>query len=231
MKKAVVTRNYSFADATLITICNNTHHFITRDIAEFAAFNVLPADMTAFRNEVTAFEDLPTDQELLGAQIEATEKKDLIAENLKVAIREIMTRAQSKYGVHGARYKKFGTEGMDVMDDPHLLVCGRRVKRIATEFTAELATKGLTAAMITALNNLNQDFEDALDKKSDAIATRDVATEDRIEMGNTLYKKLADYADLGKTIWITRDEAKYNDYVLYDTPTGLPPATPPTPAP
>ncbi|GBL34679.1 hypothetical protein EMGBS15_02740 [Filimonas sp.] len=165
MKKAVVTRNYSFADATLITTCNNTHHFMSRDTTEFGTFNVLPADMTTFRTEVTTFEDLPTDQELLGAQIEATEKKDLIAENLKVAIREIMTRAQSKYGVHGARYKKFGTEDMDSMDDPHLLTCGRRVKRIATEFSAELATKGLTAAMITALNTLNQDYEDALDKK------------------------------------------------------------------
>jgi MinD-like ATPase involved in chromosome partitioning or flagellar assembly len=39
------------------------------------------------------------------------------------------------------------------------------------------------------------------------------------------------YADTGKDIWITKSEAKYNDYIIYDIPSGtdetvIPPVTP-----
>ena len=56
--------------------------------------------------------------------------------------------------------------------------------------------------------------------QEDAIRLRDNATEDRIELGNELYKKIVELFDFGKDYWITRDEAKYNDYIISDTPSG-----------
>ncbi len=53
------------------------------------------------------------------------------------------------------------------------------------------------------------------------------ATEDRLELGNLLYKKIAEVFDSSKDYWVTSDESKYNDYVIYDTPGGVPPPPPP----
>lgn len=227
MKKQEVIRNYKLTDANLIVKCNNTHRLLVRDAAEFANYNVLAAENSQFRLDINSFENLATDIELEGIKIDTTTLKDQAAERVKVAIREIMSRAQNKYGVNAGKYKRFGTLGMDTFDDANLLACGRRVARVGTALLTELATKGLTAAMLTSLTALNQTFEDALDNQSDAIANRDEAAEDRVEMGNLLYKKLVEYCETGKTIWTTRDEAKYNDYVIYETIDGNAPVVPP----
>jgi hypothetical protein len=227
MEKEMQVRNYNMADASLIVVAGEKQRFMVRDLAEFTLYNVLAPEMTTFKADITAFEALPTDIELEGLKIETTSIKDVIADNMKVAIREIMTRAKNKYGEAHGKYKQFGTLGMDTFDDPHLLVCGRRVARTATTYINDLGTKGLTVAMVTALTTLVNAFENAILNQSDAIANRDNATDDRIEMGNLLYKKLVDYCETGKTIWVTKDEAKYNDYIIYDTPSGLAPEAAP----
>lgn len=60
---------------------------------------------------------------------------------------------------------------------------------MATTFQSPLASKGLTVLMITALNNKVTTFDNDLDIQDDAIRLRDSSTEDRIELGNEVYKK------------------------------------------
>ena len=44
--------------------------------------------------------------------------------------------------------------------------------------------------------------------------------EDRVEMGNAIFIQMKDYCRLAKAAWRTLDAAKYNDYLVYDTPSG-----------
>ena len=214
-KKREVQRKYAFADSWLIELCNTRRQFILRDIAEFAAYNVDALVMDAFQAETNTFEAFQTDEELAGIQSEKTEAKDTSADEVKTDVRGIMTRIESKHKPHTARYRRFGTKGMDEMDNSHLLACGRRVARVATAVLADYADVGLTAALVTELETKCQALEDALDEQSDAVANRDIATEDRIETGNTLYDKLMNYCSFGQQIWVETDEAKYNDYIIY----------------
>ena len=214
-KKRVVKRKYSFADSWLIKLSNNIRQFILRDITEFGGYNVDAVAMTTFENETNDFEEFETDEEFAGVQSEATEVKDAAAEEIRVGIREIMTRVESKHKPNTGRYRRFGVKGLDDMDDSLLLRCGRRVVRVATAVLADYTDVGLTAAIVTDLSTKCQTLEDKLDVQSDAIADRDIATEDRIEMGNALYVKLMNYCSFGQQIWVATDEAKYNDYVIY----------------
>ena len=214
-KKREVQRKYAFADSWLIELCNTRRQFIIRDIAEFSAYSVDALVMTDFENETNAFEAFQTDEELAGIQSEKTEVKDASAEAVKTDVRGIMTRVESKHKPQTARYRRFGTKGMDEMDDNHLLACGRRVARVATDVLADYADVGLMAAIITELETKCQSLEDALNEQADAVANRDIATEDRIEMGNALYGKLTNYCSFGQQIWAETDEAKYNDYIIY----------------
>lgn len=52
------------------------------------------------------------------------------------------------------------------------------------------------------------------------IGERDILQEDRVEDGNEIYSLLIKYTQTGQDIWETSDVAKYNDYVVYNTPSG-----------
>ena len=214
-KKEEVKRVYHFADSWLIELCNRTKTFITRDIAEFGSYNVDAAAVTAFDGEINTFETFETDEEFAGLQSEATEAKDAAMEAVKSDIRSIMTRVESKHKPKTARYRRFGTKGLNEMYNGEVLSCGRRVVRVATAVLADYADVGLTAVIITELETKCQTLEEKLDTQADAIADRDIATEDRIEMGNALYGKLMNYCSFGQQIWSETDEAKYNDYIIY----------------
>ncbi len=214
-KKEEVKRVYHFADSWLIELSNRSKTFITRDISEFAGFNVDAAAVTAFDGEINAFEAFETDEEFAGVQSEATEAKDAAMDAVKSDIRSIMTRVESKHKPKTARYRRFGTKGLNEMYNGQVLSCGRRVERVATAVLADYTDVGLTAVIITELGTKCQTLEDKIDEQADAIANRDIATEDRIEMGNALYDKLMNYCSFGQQIWAETDEAKYNDYIIY----------------
>ena len=55
-RKKEVKRNYPFADSHLIMLANTIISFVLRDITEFAAYAVTVVIVTAYTNEVNAFE-------------------------------------------------------------------------------------------------------------------------------------------------------------------------------
>ena len=62
----------------------------------------------------------------------------------------------------------------------------------------------------------------AIDGLAKGISDRDMATENRVENLNYLYSLVSKYAGIGQDIFYEVNEAKYNDYVIYDTPSGMP---------
>lgn len=228
MKKQEVTRNYSFSDAFLIQKCDDVSGSVTRDQTDFTDRGFSAADNTAFKEQSEDFGELPTDEELEGAVSDATEIKDEKAEDVRVSIRMFRTAAENKWGVKKAKYRIYGFDGMDDLNESDLVRLGKRVGRVANAQLADIGN-GITDAKIIAHNAKVNALDDAIDAKEEAVKARDIATEDRIEAGNALYAVLVKVCNTGKDIWVTRDEAKYNDYVIYDTPSGgpEPPPTPP----
>jgi hypothetical protein len=86
----------------------------------------------------------------------------------------------------------------------------------------DLAEKGLTQQMLDDLETVIGEFDNALSMQEDAISSRDIATEERIEKANAIYAIVSKHCDTGKRIWVSSNQAKYNDYVIYDTPSGKP---------
>ena len=52
------------------------------------------------------------------------------------------------------------------------------------------------------------------------IGERDILQENRVETANAIYATLVNYTKAGQSIWSSRNVAKYNDYVLYNTISG-----------
>ena len=76
--------------------------------------------------------------------------------------------------------------------------------------------------LFTDSYKLITDYKSAKSGVARGVSDRDIATESRVETLNNLYSLLVKYTGIGQDIFYKVNEAKYNDYVLYDTPSGLP---------
>jgi len=230
MKKQTAVRLYNFSDATLVTKGKEKIAFMRRDVAAFTPFGVTAALVTSLETAINIFSNTITDVEAVSNQTGVTVAKDAKADQLRVAIRTVMTRAELKYGSDSAKYRKFGTEALSQQSDSDLLITAKRVVRVGTEFLEDLTENGLTAAMLTNITTLSDEFEALIIDLKIKIGERDIVQEDRVEAGNTIYKTLVQYTTTGLSIWETSDVAKYNDYVIYNTVNGETPeiATEPT---
>jgi hypothetical protein len=231
MKKTVATFNFKFSYAGLIGLGEKTKSLLSRDQAELLTYSISEQDRTAVAEATTELQNLPTDDEFKGTIVEFTTTKDLLADEVKVGIRTIMVRVADAFGENSGTYRRFGTAGLSKLADLDLLQCCKRVLRMANSYTAQLLAKGLTADMIASLDSKCTQFDLAIAAKEDAVLAREVATEHRVTLANDLYARIARISGFGKDYWYTRNEAKYNDYVIYDTPTGtkdapVPPVTP-----
>jgi hypothetical protein len=230
MKKQSVVRLYRFSDATLVTKGKEKIAFMRRDAAAFTPFGVTAPQVTSLETAINVFSNTITDIEAVSNQTGVTANKNIKADQLRVAIRTVMARAELKYGPNSAKYKKFGTEALSQQSDSDLLITGKRVVRVGTEFLTDLTPNGLTVAMLTAITTLCNEFEALIIDLKIKIGDRDIIQEDRVEAGNIIYKTLLQYTTMGLSIWETSDVAKYNDYVVYNTVNGETPevATEPT---
>ncbi len=223
MRKTTLKQLFQMGYAALSSLGNNCIFLVGRDGDMFALYNIGEETVTFLTDTNQQLQDFPTDEEFLGDVSIATEKRDLTADKVKVAIRDIMLRPRMIFGEHSTKYRKFATQGMDSLDPEKLQRLACRVVRIANLYFDELEPAGLTHAIVTNLETLAAQLNTQIEEKEDAVFNRDEATEKRIEIGNLLYNKIVILYDIGKTYWFDKSEAKYNDYVIYNTPTGAPP--------
>lgn len=217
--------NFNFSYDRLIEICEEKISHMRRDSDEFSVYGIDAAKVDALEEMKDKFADLPTDEELEGEQLEKAETKDSTRKTLEDYLREqIYSRARGLYGDKSAKYRRFGrSKDLGNMSDGQLQSAARKAIRTATELKSELADRGLTDAIIEGLETAYDAFDAAEAAHDKAISDRDIATEARANDANALYKVLVNYCDTGKAIWQSTSEAKYNDYIIYNTPGGTAP--------
>jgi hypothetical protein len=229
MKKTEVVRIYKHSDGTLVTKGLEKVAYMLRDKTEFEAYGITPDLVNDLKNSLNAFSERITDVEALGDQTDVTVNKDAKAEEIRTAIRGVMSRVVLLYAVGTPKYKKFGTDDLAHQSNSDLLITAKRVVRVGTQLLPELSSKGVTTSMLEAITTGVDEFADLIVQMKIEIGNRDIEQEDRVEAGNAIYKTLVKYTNTGQSIWETSDVAKFNDYVLYNTVSGEPEdATPPS---
>lgn len=217
MKKKEVFRAYNMTDAQLVQTCDNLLHAADRDDAEMSVRGY----STTRRQQISVlrddFSNFPPDTYFSSVRLEATENKNVSRERLEIKIRSILVMAANKFGVNTAKYKRFGGSDLSRQTDEQIIRSAKLVHLTATSLLNELASEGLTNTWLVELDTLRQELDDNLDQQKIAERERDIATEERVEKGNNLYSELTKLASVGKDIWYSLNESKYNDYVIYDT--------------
>ena len=190
-----------------------------RDAADFAMRKV---DNTRINEIVTlndSFKDFATDQELLGSISSATEIKDATAFELRKQLSTVRSMAATKYGNTG-RFRTFDFGELSALNSEELFRTAKRVVRVGTGFLADLASEGLTAAILANITTLATTLDSNIDDVAGAEENRDIKTQERVELANNIWNKMVKYASIGKSLYEFTDEARYNDYVLTDANDG-----------
>lgn len=215
----MAVRDYGFSDGELKQYADETISSIERDVVEFSERGVTPTRLNTLRQKLNIFDELPTDEILEGIKIDATQDKDTARTNAEIAARSIFVMAENKFGTNSGKYKQFGDAAISRQSDNQFYRTLKTIKTSADKFLLDLAEEGLTQEMIDNLAKLTAFFDKAIDDQNTAIKSRDIATEERIEAGNALYADLVKVCNTGKDIWYNKNEAKYNDYVIYTSST------------
>ncbi len=222
MNKKPLRLRFSIGLSMLYNLCMVKIGFAERDYVEFEKFGKTQADFDSLREETVAFGDLPTDEELRGEQENVQQAKEALATKVRKTISDIMKRVGDEFGTSSGTYKKFGVKGLSKQENEKLGYTARRVHRMATGLQAQLAARGLTVELLAEFAALREQYDKSVEAHEDAVGNRDIATETRTLAANALYAKVAELCGTGKSIWDGVSEAKYNDYIIYDTPSGGP---------
>lgn len=229
MKKEQVTRDFKLADSVLKQKADELIGLIDRDITEFTDRGYNAAKKTELTNALHTVDNFPNDEQLEAIKINLTEQKDAARSALEKTMRSIFNMAENVFGLYSAKYKEFGNAGISQQSDAEIVRVAKIMSRSAEKYLSQLADEGLTSEKITILITQRDALDVAIDAQAKGISDRDVATESRIEALNKLYQLLTKYAGIGQDIFYETNEAKYNDYIIYDTPSGLPETLPTDP--
>lgn len=226
MKKPIVTRNYKFADAVLKQKGDEMALLLERDRVEFADRGYDRDAKDAFANAIRIVSDQPSDETLEASKMSFTENKDSARSVLEKSMRTIFNMAANKFGTKSAQYRAFGEADISNQSDAEIVRTCKVMVTAARANLPALESEGLTEEKIEKLNSHGIALDESIDAVAKEVSDRDIATEKRVEELNALYALVIKYAGIGQDIFYEENEAKYNDYVIYDTPSGLPPEDP-----
>jgi hypothetical protein len=190
---------------------------LERDLDVFREFGYDEQNVQNLEKLVNGFSNFPTDEELEGDVMIATEKKNQLAEELRDFIKKVMVRVDLVFGNENPHYRKFGANNLSRLTDESLYRAGRRVSRVGVIYLEKLKHTGLHEEELGRLSELAGRFEEALECQRDRSADREIASVERADLANRIYREVSAFCNVGREIWKKTNEARYNDYILYDT--------------
>lgn len=224
MKKSIEVREYKMSDADLIQLADEILDLTVRDAAEFVTKgwdNARLATVSAARED---FNDYPSDEKSNSLRQKATDEKNKARDLLEEATRNIFVAVDNRYD-DASDQNLFGHRDLARLTDNQLHRRAKLIYEAVNEHQADLVSEGITAAVVSAYNALASDFDLKIDRQRKSENDRNAEASKRVELGNKLYRLLIKVCNVGKVIWYSVNEAKYNDYVIYDVASNTVPST------
>jgi hypothetical protein len=229
IKKKESLRVYRFSDALLKQLADQLLANVARDKREFEQRGFNADKQSAIEKLIREFENIASDDFLEGLKITTTEAKDSARAEVEKGVRTLFVMAENVFGTKAGKYKTFGDSALTRLSDEQTVRNARGAVKAARLYQNDLVGEGLTEDFLITLEKYIVLLDEAIDTQVASIRDRNIAVEERVEVGNKLYAELIKLCNTGKDIFYAINEAKYNDYIIYNTPTGkaedLPTAT------
>lgn len=163
------------------------------------AFNIIPSNGTQVHDSSIGFSD-----------------RDIKANEICVAIRDVVGIAKNTFGAKSSIYKSFGIKGLSTMTPNELYNESGNVVLRGTKNMAKMEPRGLTATMLTNITNLSVELLVLIAATPILVSSATLVTDTRRDAANALFDMLRDMCETAKNYYYDRNRTKYNDYVVYD---------------
>jgi hypothetical protein len=137
-----------------------------------------------------------------------------VEEDLRNAIRAVITRAALTWGKDSLKYAEFRAFSVSRVHGVELRALADIVVRKAQEYLGELSERGLTEAMIDAVRDGDLQLEQAMNEVFNSEEERAEATQQRVEHLNEIYKMMQRLSVAGKNAF-AKNPAAYHNFILW----------------
>lgn len=217
MARAANNLKFGFSFAELVAQVLEKQTYLQRDAAELDARGVTAARLANLDTLLADFFTHPEAGVMSALVSVAVSKRNIMYDNLMARLRDVAGVASMALGVQSAEYRSFRYAKIHELGQDSFLFRAETMCDRADEFQAILTPRGISAADILAIRNLLPTFKNLIKAVDNANFQRDISTDKRHKSANDLYTELVDLAGIAKIYYQDRDEAKYNDYVIYAT--------------
>ena len=224
--KTTLEKKYSLSHNELYELADRIIVAMRRDIADFAQFKIVQANITALELLSSEFLELLNDQIYKDEYSYAIQLRDQLREVLYNKLKRISLAAKSVYKNQKAIQKTLRIKYGNRLNDRDFAIDAGYIYEDAVTHALELEDEGITAAYLAELNTNLTDFKNSLQIVDQKFNIREQKTEERIHKANELYSTLVKYCDYGKYLYEEVSPAKYYDYVINQaSPGALKPPT------
>ena len=190
---------------------------LTRDQADLASRGITVARIIAFAGLRNTFMNVPQDETMVALISVATNSRDAVVSDMRIAIREVVGIAKNTFGDGSAEYKTFKSGDLSRTDAADLSFLSVTIVARGNAYLAQMATKGLTAAMLTNITTLKGTLDTKIKDVETAQANQLTTTQTRHTAANSLFDEMSAMCDAAQVYYADRNPLKASEYVIYDT--------------
>lgn len=209
-----IKRLYKVNDSDLLSRAAELHHVGVRHQAILADYGISVAYLSAMDE---AIEQAIANMSDSGRRYEIKDMLQEMAaveEDLRNAIRAVITRAALTWGKDSLKYAEFRAFSVSRVHGVELRALADIVVRKAQEYLGELSERGLTEAMIDAVRDGDLQLEQAMNEVFNSEEERAEATRQRVEHLNEIYKMMQRLSVAGKNAF-AKNPAAYHNFILW----------------
>ena len=219
-------RKYSMTLSELYELANRVIVAMQRDIADFAQFKILPANLTALEALTEQYLNSLNDEMYKAEHSYAIQLRNELRETIQHYLKRLSLAAKNAFKNAPSIYNSLILPNVAKLTDKVFVVDASNVYKNAVQNKTKLEAEGIDTNFLTNFETKLDEYNAAMRTVDETSNQREAKTEERIKIANTLYETLSKYCDYGKFLYEDVSPSKYNDYIM--TPTSAGPLKPPT---
>ena len=219
-------RKYSMTLSELYELANRVIVAMQRDIADFAQFKILPANLTALEALTAQYYDNLNDEMYKAEHSYAIQLRNELRETLQHYLKRLALAAKNAFKNAPSIYNALVLPNVAKLTDKVFVVDIGNVYKNAVQNKTKLEAEGIDTDFLTNFETKLEEYHEAMCTVDETSNQREAKTEERIKIANTLHETLSKYCDYGKFLYEDVSPSKYNDYLM--TPTSAGGLKPPT---
>ncbi len=209
--------NFKMSYNEVLNLSFEKEVLLTRDQTDLVSRGITTARITAFEGLRNAFMEVPTDDTMKANISIAINARDVVANQMRIAIREVLGIAKNTFGEGSAEYKTFNGNEISRIDAAGLSFLSVTIVTQGTNYSAQMTPKGLTTAMLTTITALKATLDAKIKEVDIASSAQLTTTQKRHNAANALFDEMTAMCNAAQVYYADRNALKAEEYTIYDT--------------